>query len=704
MRNLFQTMTVVGRVSELEAPRGRFCLRLLNGDTIAVNVSPTTYYEVLKNVGNDQRDRVQEPSSQQYEEALGSDANNPTKRGIIKYVKPGQSLAVTGIYSQNGDYISFDARRIVLQHSVEGRHGFEDTHWWLQQINTLFEQWLDALFGNVRDFTVNDFAKGYRTHLDLLGSVTDEVTQESATMSRFLYGLSSSYLLTGNERALSAARACAEYLIQGFSVVSHDRRYCFWKFGRTKDNRTTREIVASLNGDDLGSYALYEQIYALSGLAQFYRITQDTGVLSYIRMTVAAFQDFFADWRKRDQTFQGKGGYFSHIDPVTMRPDSPALNLGNGTNNVCKKNWNSVGDHIPAYLINVLLALEPLPKTETGEWKEFRALCRKILDDCVGNILAHFFKDDSPFVNERFDASWNQDLAWGWQQDRAIVGHNLKIAWNLTRCGHYYAKRALELRVEGQAAQATDYEKLSRRCYDHACELGTKMDALGVDQIRGGIWDAVERKPNAAGVHEFAWGNTKDFWQQEQAILAYYIMHGIPGQDEARAGRYLELARACASFWNQFFIDQDNRKMYFRTDESGTPVVQGQYGIMAGHAIAGYHAFELNYLAHVYIRTYVSNDADDNFALVFCPCDTQATKTLNVLPDFMPPGAVELYSVRVNGVDQVGFDKTSFQIDVSRFPNHSRVEVEFRPLRPGAQSAEDIEQRRPTSAALDMIP
>ena len=25
------------------------------------------------------------------------------------------------------------------------------------------------------------------------------------------------------------------------------------------------------------------------------------------------------------------------------------------------------------------------------------------------------------------------DQTWGWQQNRAIVGHNLKIAWNLTR-------------------------------------------------------------------------------------------------------------------------------------------------------------------------------------------------------------------------------------------------------------------------------
>lgn len=704
MENFFQTVTVTGRVVELDVAKLKFKLQFLNGGSIIVGVSPNTTYNVLTNVGNDQQDRVKEPSKEKYDEILGADADNPLKKNMIKYLRATDTVLITGIYSQNNENINFDARTVVLQHSVEGHYGFESSHWWLQQINTLFEQWLDSLFGNVRNFTVNDFAKNYRTHLDLLGGATDDVCQESATMSRFLYGLSSSYLLTGNERALSAARACSEYLIQGFSVISHDRRYCFWKFGRVKDNRTTRDIVASLNGDDLGSYALYEQIYVLSGLAQFYRITQDTRILSYIRMTVAAFQDFFADWTEKDDAFKGKGGYFSHIDPVTMRPDSPSLHRDNGYNNQCKKNWNSVGDHIPAYLINVLISLEPLPKSEVGDWGEFRTLCRSILDDCVDNILNHFFKTDSPLVNERFESDWSQDLTWGWQQDRGIVGHNLKICWNLTRCGHYYAKRALELRVEGSDEAATQCEGRSKRCYEQACELGNKMDSLGVDQIRGGIWDALERKPNDNGTHEFAWGSTKDFWQQEQAILAYYIMQGIPGVDKNLANRYLNLARACTFFWNQFFIDQDNRKIYFRTDENGMPIIQGQYGIQAGHAIAGYHMFELNYLAHIYIRTYVSNGSGDNFALVFCPSDTKAMRSINVLPDFMPPGSLEVHSIRVNGIDQSGFDKKSFQLDISEFENNSRIEVEFRPLRIDAESAAEIEMSRPTSTALNMYP
>jgi len=443
----------------------------------------------------------------------------------------------------------------------------------------------------------------------------------------------------------------------------------------------------------------------LSGLAQYYRITQDSEILKYIRLTIAAFETFYRDLpRDADECFQGKGGYFSHIDTITMRPDSPALEFDSGGNhfdNRKKKNWNSVGDHIPAYLVNVLLAIDPTPKVANkNEWKELRKCCREILDDCVDNILTYFFKDyKSPFVIERFDADWNPDLEWGWQKNRGIVGHNLKISWNLTRCGHYYSYLAETLKDEPESAKK--YYHRAQDCYKAAIDLGNKMAKVGVDLVRGGIWDAMERLPNKKGLHEFSWGSTKDFWQQEQAILAYYIMQGIEWEDTSLTKRFLDLARACTAFWNLFFIDQDDRKTYFRTDESGTPVIRGQYRIQAGHAIAGYHAFELNYLAHIYIRTYVPQDESthDNFALTFRPKNNGKIKSINVLPDFMPPGEVKIVSLRVNGLEVQDFDRNSFQLDISQYGPEPVIEVEYYPVRRKKDHMSDdfLEERKKCS-------
>ena len=460
-----------------------------------------------------------------------------------------------------------------------------------------------------------------RTNLNLLGGATDDAIQESATMSRFLYGLSSAYLLTGNERALSAARACATYLVNAYSSPSHDGRYVFWKFGRIRSGTSTKEIIGSKNRDDRGAFALYEQIYVLSGLTQYYRITQDSWILTYIVKTIEAFQTFFLDEVSEetpaDSTYTGKGGYFSHLDPVTMRPDAPSLRFGDSGDdydNRAKKNWNSIGDHIPAYLINLLVSIDPLPESSLpGQdqfWTDLRDVCWKILDDCVFNILEHFPPEESSnFVNERFDKDWNPDRTWGWQKDRGIVGHNLKISWNLTRCGHYYTKRADTAKQHGDVETHDKYVELAGRCYAFARELGHNMREVGVDLVRGGIFDALERNPKGNIPTEFTWSTTKDFWQQEQAILAYYIMSGIGG-DAEESQDFLRLARLCSAFWSLFFIDQDNRKVFFRTTESGEPVIEGQYGIQGGHAIAGYHAFELNYLAHLYIRAFVDQGED----------------------------------------------------------------------------------------------
>src|SRR5262249_11941738 len=125
-------------------------------------------------------------------------------------------------------------------------------------------------------------------------------------------------------------------------------------------------------------------------------------------MTINLFDRYFLD--------REKGGYFSHIDPVNMDPRDPSL-----THNQGRKNWNSVGDHAPAFLINLVLA--------TGD-KRFEAMLVY-----TGDTITKYFPDydQSPFVNEKFYEDWSHDFDTPLQKRRAIVGHNLKIAWNLTR-------------------------------------------------------------------------------------------------------------------------------------------------------------------------------------------------------------------------------------------------------------------------------
>jgi hypothetical protein len=94
-----------------------------------------------------------------------------------------------------------------------------------------------------------------------------------------------------------------------------------------------------------------------------------------------------------------KGGYFSHIDPITLEPAQPIRWARTGA----KKNWNSVGDHAPAYLINLYLA--------TGE-KEATPDFLESTRSTPSHVTSRTTMN-SPFVQEKFFEDWSEGSAPG---------------------------------------------------------------------------------------------------------------------------------------------------------------------------------------------------------------------------------------------------------------------------------------------------
>lgn len=669
LRSFYGNLTVAGTVTSIDADALKFSIRTRSDDLFDVNVGVTTYYQVLTNLDGLNRDRAAGPAGM-------NPGDNQVAFDLLKYLKEGCLTFVEGIRSENGAEERFEARTVYLMHSVPGKYLFEETHWWLVQISQLADRWLDNLFDVKRNYEIDDFSKLYRTNLNITGAPTSDNIQECATLSRLIYGLSSAYLLTGAERYYLAAKAGVDYQREAFRSLSHDGQYCFWAFGRRRTADGEKLIVPSENGDDFGTIPLYEQIYALAGLAQYYRITLDWEVLEDIRRTVNSFQAYYHDVKgRREPEFPGEGGYFSHLDAATMRPDSPALG-----HNGSRKNWNSIGDHIPAYLINLILALDPVPKSPTErKLDEFLDVCRSILDETSTLIIDKFPDPDSDYVNERFHADWSVDHAWGWQQNRAIVGHDLKISWNLTRCAYYYQTLEKSFRDRRENTVADEYKAKADKALAIARKLARRMAEVGMDRTRGGVFDAVEREPSNGMPTQFAWGCTKDFWQQEQGILAFLILHGAEQGDK----EFLSLARESVAFWNLFFLDRDRQGIFFRTTADGLPIIQGAYGQKGGHSISGYHAFELNFLAHLYTRSYVIADKNDDngFCLYFKLSPHRDQTSINVLPDFFPPGLVRVASVRINGVDRsedlVPNSANDFQIQVGHSAEPVELVVEF---------------------------
>lgn len=667
MKQFTLSTTLMGNVTDINEEEETFKIKCRSGDEFRVCVGRETQFRFLQNLDGIDRDRIVTPEG----------FSLIPSQLVKKYIQRDRLVVLQGVYQEDGENRRFDARIVNLLQSASGEYIFEETHWWLTQIARLADTWLGNLFPNNQTYEIDDFAL-YQTNLNIIGLPTDDNIQECATLSRLIYGLSSAYLLTGRESYLSAARAGVQYQRETFRSLSHDGKHCFWAFGKRKTKYSYQLYVNSLNDDDRGTIPLYEQIYAIAGLAQYYRITLDWQVLDDIKRTVRTFNDFFLD-RESEYGVNAYGDYFSHLDYATMSYDSSALG-----DNQSRKTWNSIGDHMPAYLINLILAIEPLPITDHGNEsiRTFLDICKKILKTTSKIIVEKFtdLDENIPFVNERFFRDWKPDNNWRWQQNRAVIGHNLKISWTLTRVANYYYSIVEKTHFQNEL-EKQELIQLANKLMQLANRLGVSMAEVGVDLFRGGVFDSVERTPKNGMPLEFPWSNTKDFWQQEQALLAYLILYGCTNQDEEQKKQYLQLAQQTAAFWNLFFLDVDNKGILFRVNESGIPIVQGSYGNKGSHSISGYHAFELNYLAHIYISSYVTKQP---FCLYFKPAANCRQRSINVLPDFIKPNSLEVSRVSIDGTERTTIDPDNFQLELGerefQLGSEAEIIVEFKPL------------------------
>jgi mannose/cellobiose epimerase-like protein (N-acyl-D-glucosamine 2-epimerase family) len=583
--------TVAGYVTSFDEDADTFDLRTSDGRPFHCQLTSNTFASIIRSYG------------QPYRDATGN---------LRDMLSPGRFLFSYGIFYPEGGEHRYDVKQILFPGERADDYVFEDPDWWINEARAVADFYLRGQFPDG-----NYDWRNYRTKLSLSGThtpdyIAPDFRQETDTISRLVYGLASTYLLTGEERFLQAAESGTEYLRDHMRGTNDAEGIVFWFHGVDISPNGQRKVYSSEFGDDYDAIPMYEQIYALAGPTQTYRVTGDPRILEDIDRTMTLFERFFKD--------PVLGGYFSHIDPVTLDPRSDRLG-----HNRARKNWNSVGDHAPAYLINAVLA--------TG---------RKDLEDflvATGDTITTRFPDyeHSPFVQERFHEDWSHDRKYKWQQDNAVVGHNLKIAWNLTRIHH-------------------------RRSNDEYVTLANKiaelMPSVGSDQQRGGWYDVVERtlQPGQER-HRFVWHDRKAWWQQEQAILAYLILAGSFGNPE-----HLRLARESAAFYNAMFLDNDEGGVYFNVLATGVPYLVGNERLKGSHSMSGYHSIELCYLAAVYTNLLITKES---LELHFKPkADALPDGILRVAPDLLPPGSVKLTDVWVDDEPYRDFDADALTVRV----------------------------------------
>ncbi|MFC4589460.1 AGE family epimerase/isomerase [Sphaerisporangium corydalis] len=595
--------TIAGQVTAYDRQAKTATVSTADGRQFAVSVDGEPSAELMRNLG--------EP----YTDASGQ---------IDAMLTPGRFLFAYGVFYPKGEGQIFDAKRIIFLGRRPGDFRFEESGWWIHQLEEIAAFYRKAQFG---DGPV-DFSE-YRTLLRLGGEKTGSHVQETDTISRLVYGMASAYMLTGDDTYLEVAERGTEYLRSHLRFVDTDEDIVYWYHGLRKDGDIERKLFTSEFSDDYDAIPMYEQIYALAGPIQTYRVTGDPRIKSDADATLRLFDRFFLD--------REGGGYFSHIDPILFSADHESLG-----ENRARKNWNSVGDHAPAYLINLYLA--------TGD-----PAYAKFLEYTFDTIVEHFPDDkNSPFVQERFHRDWSHDTTHGWQQNRAVVGHNLKIAWNLMRMNSLKPK--------------AEYSEL-------AAHIGDIMPPIGSDRQRGGWYDVVERaRREGEDRYRFVWHDRKAWWQQEQAILAYLILFGTTGQE-----RFRDEARGAESFYNAFFLDHDEGAVYFNVLASGLPYLLGTERFKGSHSMSMYHSSELCYLSAVYNNLLINGKSLD---LYFKPDpDGFAGRTLHVSPDLLPPGSIRIASVEIDGEPYQDYDAEALTVHLPEATGRVKVKVKVEATR-----------------------
>jgi len=591
--------TIAGYVSSYNSRDSSFTLRTSDNREFAIYLNSNTFARYSYNL----------PESYQ-------DATADIPRLLML---PRQFVFAYGTFYPKGDPGRFEAQWMVFPGDGPGIYRHEEPNWWINQSRSIGQCYLKWQFNHPGE-QIN--YRNYRTMLHLAGAKKGDFLQETDTISRMIYGLSTAYLMTGDEAFLDACEKGCQYLRDHMRFYDEDEDIVYWYHGIKVEGDKETKLLTSEFGDDFYSIPMYEQIYALAGLTMTYRLTGDPKIMWDIEKTIKIFEKY------KDND---KGGYFSHIDPLELNPRHDSL-----AHNRARKNWNSVGDHAPAYLVNLYLA------TGNPAYADFL--------EYTFDTIAKYFPDyeNSPFVNEKFHEDWSHDQSWGWQQNRAVVGHNLKIAWNLMRMD--------SLKHKGE------YVDLARK-------IAELMPAAGSDRQRCGWYDVVDRVIKPDGEHaRFAWHDRKAWWQQEQGILAYMILHGIL-KDEF----YQRMARESAAFYNAFFLDHDDGGVYFNVLANGLPYLLGTERFKGSHSMSAYHSMELCFLAAVYTNLLVTRQPMEFYFKPYprgFPDDV-----LRVSPDILPKGSIHIEACWIDGKEHRDFDANALTVKLPTSDRRQTVKV-----------------------------
>lgn len=241
---------VSGYVSGLDRDMGCFHIKTSDGRPFSVKLKKNTYAQIIRNLDEPYIDCTAQ---------------------MAELLTPGRYVYTYGTFYPEHGHQVFEAQYLIFVGRRVDEFLFERRDWWVKQIRSLGDFYLKAQFaGAPVDY------ENYRTTIKLTGEkATDNYRQETDTISRLVYGFATAYMLTGDDRYLDGAEKGTEYLREHMRFHDAEENIVYWYHGIDIHGDREDKIFASEFGDDYYAIPAYEQIYALAGPIQTYRITGD---------------------------------------------------------------------------------------------------------------------------------------------------------------------------------------------------------------------------------------------------------------------------------------------------------------------------------------------------------------------------------------------------------------------------------------------
>ncbi len=353
-------------------------------------------------------------------------------------------------------------------------------------VNNILPFWAGRMIDSVNG--------GFFGRVDGSGHIYKDADKGSVLNARILWTFSSAFRVMKNPEYLKAAVTAKEYLLDHF----FDTKYggVFWLLdhrGEMKD----------------GKKQIYAQAFAIYGLTEFYRITQDKLCLEKAIGLFRLIEKYSYDVKL--------DGYFEAFTREWGALDDLRLSAKDANE---KKTMNT---HL-----HVLEAYTNLYRI----WKndKLKRQLKRLIDIFTDKIV----NSQTFNLNMFFDEEWND------KTDLISYGHNIESSWLI---------------------------------YEAAIVLGDKTVIGKVKNMCLGVAEASKEGIMADGsmIYERFFRTEKTdtdrhWWVQSETVLGFLNAYTLSGKEE-----YLDLSMAAWKFINDHIVDRQNGEWYWSVNEKMQP-------------------------------------------------------------------------------------------------------------------------------------